>query len=299
MSTLRVARAACAVILVTAASCRDEGSRDTAGPYAVGTRSLDLADESRPTPAFGGSPALPTRTIVTELWYPAEGPADGAAIPDAPPAKGPFPLIVFNHGQQGEPRQYSLAFERWAMAGYIVAAPRHPISVLGGPGGQFVDDAEGETGDIPFTITMVEEELPDLVDEEQVAVAGHSSGALTSLAVGFGECCRDDRVGAVLLEGVPSGASVGERGRGTPVMFIHGTNDLNPVEQARGAFDSAAPPKLLLVVEGGDHSAMYRDGPQAGMVADAALAFFDFTLKDRDDALERVQAIPGLEAVLE
>src|SRR5262245_65884453 len=45
------------------------------GPYAVGVRSLQLVDATRPTPAHAGLPALPSRSLPTQVWYPAEGPA--------------------------------------------------------------------------------------------------------------------------------------------------------------------------------------------------------------------------------
>lgn len=282
-----------------AAACGDDESQGTEGPFAVGTRSMEFVDDTRPTPAFGDQPKQPTRTVITDVWYPAEGAADAPAKPEAPAADGPFPLVVFNHGQQGEPQQYAPSFERWARGGYVVAAPRHPLTVRGGPGAQYVHDVDGEIGDIPFVITMMGEELPELADSEHVAVAGHSSGALASLAVGFGECCHDDRVDAVLLEGLPDVSFEGARparGRGTPLMIIHGTNDAATVEHARAAYDATRPPKFLFLVEGGDHSAMYRDGTQAGQVADAALTFFNYSLMGRERAVRRLQDIPGMHA---
>src|SRR5262245_54930871 len=142
---------AAACLLVPLAACSDKASSAPSGPFAVGTRSLTWVDDSRPTPAFGDQPEQPTRTIVTDVWYPADG--DPAAPPaaDAPPSdQGPFPVIVFNHGQQGEPQQYALSFETWARAGYVVIAPRHPLTIKGGPGALFVDDLQGELGDVPF-----------------------------------------------------------------------------------------------------------------------------------------------------
>jgi predicted esterase len=286
-------------VALLALGCGGDDTPATDRQFAVGTRSFEFVDDTRPTPAFGGSPELPTRTLVTEVWYPAEG-QPGMTSADAPPADGSFPLIVFNHGQQGEPQQYAPAFQAWARAGYVVAAPRHPITVRGGPGGQYIHDAEGEIGDVPFVITKITDELPDLVTDDRVAVAGHSSGALVALAVGFGECCHE-RVDAVLLEGLPGvefdGGQPGA-GRGTPVMFIHGTNDTGTIDQVRVAYAAAAPPKFLYLPEGGDHSAMYRDGSQALDVAGAARAFFDFALKDRDDVVELLRATPGIQVEL-
>ena len=49
-------------------------------------------------------------------------------------------------------------------AGYVVAAPRHPLTVRGGPGAQFAHDVEGELGDVPFVVTSIDDELSDLAD---------------------------------------------------------------------------------------------------------------------------------------
>ena len=127
MQTWRRLTTGCAVVLVVGiGSCGNSSSASqrTTGPYAVGTRSLTFVDETRETPAFGDAAAQPTRTVVTDVWYPAAGDPATPSTPDAVAAKGPFPVIVFNHGQQGDPQQYTLAFEMWTRAGYVVAAPR-------------------------------------------------------------------------------------------------------------------------------------------------------------------------------
>jgi hypothetical protein len=47
--------------------------------YAVGTRRVTFVDASRPTLAFAANPALPTRTLETVVFYPADGsPGEGA-----------------------------------------------------------------------------------------------------------------------------------------------------------------------------------------------------------------------------
>src|SRR5262249_10649851 len=53
------------------------------GPFAVGVRSLTLVDTTRQTPAHAGFPALPSRTLPTQVWYPTTGPAGAAPVPDA------------------------------------------------------------------------------------------------------------------------------------------------------------------------------------------------------------------------
>jgi fermentation-respiration switch protein FrsA (DUF1100 family) len=282
-------------------SCGADPSQETTGPYRVASRSVTFVDDSRPTPACGAAPAQDTRTIVTDIWYPAAGDPDAAPTGNAPAADGPFPVIVFNHGQQGEPQQYGPSFETWARAGYVVAAPRHPLTVRGGPGCHFVDDIQGETGDVAFVISSLDDELSDLADVDHLAVAGHSSGAIVAYAVGFNTCCHDDRVDAVMVEGLindfPLDGDYAADLKGTPVMFMHGDADPTPIADIHAAFDAAEPPKYLLSIPGGDHSNAYRSGPSERQVATTGLAFFDLHLKDRAEALNTLQAAQGVEAI--
>ena len=298
MTLLSTGRVAIVALVVGGlVSCGDDHAVETTGPYRVGTRSVTFVDDSRPTPAYGPSPAVGTRTVVTDLWYPADGDPAAAPVADGPAADGPFPLIVFNHGQQGEPSQYALSFELWARAGYVVAAPRHPLTVRGGPGAQFVHDVEGELGDVPFVVTSIDEELPDLADVDHLAVAGHSSGAIVAMSSAFGACCGDARVDAVMSEALPApldGEDAAET-TDTPVMFIHGDADPTPPAVSHAVFETAESPKYFLTVAGGDHSEVYRNGPSAPLVAEAALAFFDLHIKGRDSALDRLTAVPAIE----
>jgi hypothetical protein len=82
-------------------------------------------------------------------------------------------------------------------------------------------------------------------------------------------------------------------------MFLLASADTDLLAQDRAEFDSAAPPKFFVTLEGGDHSDTFRVGPQAEVVSQAALAFFDLSVKERDDALGTLQGIPGVEAVPE
>jgi fermentation-respiration switch protein FrsA (DUF1100 family) len=306
MEPHRVARAALvvAIVAILPGCGDDDAAQETTGPYAVGTRSLDLVDEARPTPAYGGAPERPTRTVTTDVWYPAAGDPSAPSTPDAPEAEGPFPVIVFNHGQQGDPQQYTSTFELWTRAGYVVAAPRHPITVTGGPGGHFVDDIVGEVTDVGFVIDSLGDSLGDLVDLDHLAVAGHSSGAVAAYGTGFNTCCHDDRVDAVLAEAFPALLPIGDGTyaddlKGTPLLMIHGTADVwYPLARAKQVYTDADPPKVFMTIDGADHSKDFREGPTAAAAATAALAFFDFTLKDRDEARDALVSLPGVEADL-
>lgn len=210
---------------------------------------------------------------------------------------GRFPHRV--QPRPGGPQQYAPSFQLWARAGYVVAAPRHPVSVRGGPGGQFVHDIEGELGDVPFVITSIDKELSDLADVDHVAVAGHSSGAIVAFGVALNICCHDDRVDAVLVQAllnVPLRSEYAEDLQGTPVMFMHGDADPTPAAAAHTTFEAAEPPKYFVTIPGGDHSNAYRSGPPAPQVASAALAFFDLHIKQRDEALDTLGGVQGIEA---
>ena len=65
VSTGRVA--VVALVVGGLVSCGDDHAVETTGPYRVGTRSVSLVGDSRSTPAYGASPAVGTRTVVTDL----------------------------------------------------------------------------------------------------------------------------------------------------------------------------------------------------------------------------------------
>ena len=124
--------------------------------YAVGTRTLTFVDSSRTTSPNGSFGGAPTRTLPTEVWYPADGASGGAPTADAPPdaTHGPYPLVLFAHGYAVTPDFYAPLLERWAAEGYVVAAPVFPI-LSGSDGGASHVDYEKTFGDASFVITQV------------------------------------------------------------------------------------------------------------------------------------------------
>jgi fermentation-respiration switch protein FrsA (DUF1100 family) len=264
------------------------------GPFAVGVRDLTFVDRSRPTPATRTAPEKPSRTLVTKVWYPARGRPSRPDAAEARPVDARFPLVVFSHGQAGEPDQYAAVLRTWARAGFVVAAPRFPVTVRGTPGGPVIGDVLNQPGDISFLISALGDELPDLVDDDHVAAAGHSSGAVASLAVAYHTCCHDDRVDLALLEAVtmvpfPDGSYFDDL-PSTPTLFLHGDRD-GTYARGREVFADAQTPKLFVTVGGGGHSDPYRSGPpDPRLVARAGTHVLDRYLNDDEDALERLTA---------
>jgi hypothetical protein len=260
------------VVVLTVAGCSSAGhAKPAATPrpssYAVGVLTTTFIDRSRSTPAHGSEPKLSSRTLPTTIWYPANGSAKAASpAPGAAPDRshGPYPLIVFAHGLGASPQYYTALLSRWAAAGYVVAAPLFPLTHAGTAGGVVPDDVFDQPGDMSYVITSALKAsaqstgpLAGLISPQQIGVAGHSEGAITTLGF-FNTCCRDSRVKAAeVLNGDPEAYANGHYDySGNPAMLIvHGTSDvLLPYEQMVGVFNGAKAPKGLLALQGAGHA---------------------------------------------
>ena len=208
---------------------------DTTRRYAVGTSEATFVDSSRSTSANGDFAGAATRTIPVEFFYPAEGGSRKRRHPSRtpPPTRrtGPYPLILFSHGYAVTPEFYRPLLERWAAAGYVVAAPVYPI-LSGTPGGASHTDYEKTFDDARFVISQVlalpaSDPLSGLVDPKRIAAAGHSDGEVVAFAQGLLQCCRDERVKAVLaMAGDLSNANNPHvRNAGVPILHVMETED--------------------------------------------------------------------------
>ncbi len=125
-------------VLVTActSSTTNASSDHADAPHAIGLRMETLIDRSRPTPANGTTPARSRRILVTTILYPAAGTPGSPPVTDATPDRsdGPYPLIVFAHGFGSDVTDYLPLLEKWAAAGFEVAAPLFPLTNSTTPG---------------------------------------------------------------------------------------------------------------------------------------------------------------------
>ena len=234
------------------------------GPYAVGVTTLTLVDESRPTDANGDSADVDSRTLVTEVWYPADGPAAAGEARDAPlnRSAAPYPFVVYSHGFLGN-RRYSATYTaHLASHGYVVASPDYPLTNLGAPGGPRAGDVLAQPGDVTFIIDSLlafsdqaGHPLEGAIDEEAIGLTGHSLGGLTSVLATYGRL-RDPRVKAALPMAAPAclvGAAAYET-PAVPMLVMGGTADrVVSWPSARAPYDMAPPPKYLLAFIGGNH----------------------------------------------
>lgn len=273
--------------------------------HAVGMLTETLVDTQRSTVAWGPNPQQPSRTLVTTIFYPAEGspssrPPGVGAAPDR--ADAPYPLIVFAHGLGSDPLQYETLLSYWAAAGFVVAAPQFPLTNDQTPGGPDAGDVVNQPGDMSFVITSVLDSaagpsgtLSALVDPNAVGAAGHSNGAITALGLIANTCCKDQRVkAAVVMAGdeVPFSGGSYEMADAPPLLLVHGTADqLLPYSLAIGMFNAARGPKGLLTIHGGGHdSAAALSAPSSPSVLRTTTDFFDAYLRGGHAAIGR---IPG------
>lgn len=165
------------------------------GPYPVGVKTLTFVDDTRPGP----DGETGSRTLVTEVWYPASEaardkpgtdyvlydsiredvrqglePADlgtlhTAAVRDAAPRiDEKFPVIIFSHGKGGIRMQSTFYTVLLASHGYVVVAPDHEgdtINDLLAEGDVDVSTTAEDYVDRPLDVTFLLNELPDLDDD--------------------------------------------------------------------------------------------------------------------------------------
>ncbi len=278
------------------------GQQSLAPSFAVGLRTVRLLDRSRTIKLEGGKSE--PRPLVTYIRYPAVGPPGGPELPNAPADldAGPYPLVVFGHGFGVTPAIYARLLDTWARAGFVVAAPLFPLGNADTPGGPEESDVVNQPRDMSFVISSLlamsaapTGPMARMVNAGEIAVAGHSDGAETALAVAFSRRFRDPRVRAAL---VFSGAEMSGVGgysfpeKSIPLLAVQGTADIdNEPKYTYEYFARAGRPKFLLRLLGAPHLPPYTDEqPQLAIVERTSLAFLERYLKDEPAALVRLIA---------
>jgi pimeloyl-ACP methyl ester carboxylesterase len=245
------------------------------GAVSFRVRTFHFVDRSR-TIRLPDGRQVP-RPVETIVRYPLGG--------------GTHPLIVFGHGFALTPGTYGRLLNAWARAGYVVAAPVFPFTNAHARGGPDESDLVNQPRDMRFVITKLlalgarrSSVLAGRIDKSRIAVAGHSDGAVTALAVAYDRRFRDARVRVAI---VMSGAAVHGMGafplRGPPLLAIQGTADTTNAPATTAAFFRRAHrPKFLLWLLGAGHQPPYTDQePQVRIVERATVAFLDHYLEGR------------------
>jgi predicted dienelactone hydrolase len=317
------------------------------GPYPIGVTTLALADAARMNVAGTGP-----RPVLTEVYYPSTSaaiagvPRDVVTVLDIPIvatpayrdvaiAPGPFPLVLFSHGNFGIRFQSFFFAAHLASHGYVVVTPDHH-------GNTFVDQLVGivdpsvganRPRDLSFLIDQflafngeAGNRFQDAILPEAIGASGHSFGGFTVLTLaGPG---GDPRIKAILPQ-APAAAFTDSflQAITVPVLIVGGsideTTEFEPNQQH--PFDvipSGAPVvalaeltnaghftfsdfceverALLSFLGGFDEACEPRHLPWRHaheIVNYLALNFFDATLRDDAAALARIS--PGVVATID
>ena len=198
------------------------------GPFPVGVRTVTYEDTGRRKP--DGTP----RILKTEIWYPATQATRGKdgtsyditeyftdeqrvqigdavpllvtpAVRDAPVAKahGPFPLVIFSHGQAAVRYQSTFYTVLLASHGFVVVSTDHEggtlYDVVRGSLQNTAAGIETRPGDVMYLLNRLsrlkeDDPLFGTLDLDRIGVTGHSFGAVTSLRVAV----LDPRVKAIV-----------------------------------------------------------------------------------------------------
>jgi predicted dienelactone hydrolase len=166
------------------------------GPHPVGTMELVIDDAERPIPVTVWYPALNAEGSPQQITYSIDYPpffggliSEGHALADAAPddTQGPYPLVIFSHGLWMYRLQSTFFTEHLASHGFVVMAMDHVGETTSNVGEDFWWSYVQRPLDVQIVIDYAEElaasdhTLSSLIDTDQVAVTGYSSGGFTAL----------------------------------------------------------------------------------------------------------------------
>lgn len=308
----RVVTGALAVVAVLLAGvvggCAGGGGRDARGTGAAG----DAGSGGMTTTTAGGRGGGGPAAFVTyeEPWVDTTRPTEPLvfdAVPSAgrslpttirvPVGTDAHPVVVFSHGLGSSPQRFSQLLDAWAVAGYVVAAPRFPLTSDANPDHDLeVDDQVNLPADVSFVIDQVlaasqtpGDPLEGRVDPGAIGAAGFSLGGGATYALVFNDTYRDPRIrsAAILASAVLFDAQSVDLSASFPLLIVHSTTDEQlDYEFARNAFSLAGGPAWFVTLDGFAHHDPFDDAPTPVDDAVEALttAFWDLTLADGGDA---------------
>jgi dienelactone hydrolase len=193
--------------------------------------------------------------------------------------------------------------------GYVVAAPTFPLSSGTAPGGPSLVDYQDQPADVSFVLDRVlrlarrnRAGLRKTISRHRIGAAGHSLGAVTTLALAANGCCRDRRIDAAVAWAgllLPFTGGTYFSARTPPLMLVHGTAD--PTYSASvDIYRQASRPKAFVTLVNGPH--IPNIPPWVDPTENSTADWFDGFLKADRTAFKRLAVhanVPGAASLQE
>jgi predicted dienelactone hydrolase len=134
----------------------------------------------------------PTSTAAAPI---ALGPFNLDMAANAPPRLDTYPIVVISHGSGGTHLGYLELARRLVRAGYVVLMPEHPGNSRSN---NQLADSPLNLANRPRHLTLAINQIRDddllgrTVEDDRVAVVGHSMGGYTALAIAGGRPSTND-----------------------------------------------------------------------------------------------------------
>jgi dienelactone hydrolase len=243
-------------------------------PAGVTVIVLDLVDPTRPTSAAPGVAASTSRALPTTVYLPADVTA--------------APLVLLAHGAAGSPAKFTALATYWAERGYVVAAPRFPLTNDRVPEPVLGDFPE-QARDVRFVIDEVLARsanagtpLTGRVDPEHIGLFGLSLGSLTVWSEVLGDQ-PDARIDALIQsDGITFVAPERFGEIWFPVLVAHSDTDgVFAYADVVAAYDRLPGEKYLLTLHGAVHAAVAEDTatPADATYQETTTVFWDRSLR--------------------
>ena len=275
-----------AVVLITVAACADSGTKPATAPSS--------SSAAAPT---SSRPFTVTRRDVT-----FEDASRGRTLPTmllVPDGSGPFPLVEFSHGVTGSGPAYLGFLEPIAAAGYVVAAPTFPLT-SGPDGWSHLADYTNQPADVYFVVDSVMKLAADpgdalhgKVTADELALAGHSLGAMTTIGAVYNSCCAQPRVkAAISLSGVEStfGDGTFDNRPPVPLLLGHGQKDTTIVSSGSDTlFQRATGPAAYVQYPDATHTSIFT-GENGKLLDQATIAWLDKWLRNDNTEFDALPA---------